>query len=137
MHPTGIYETVLYCEDLPSAERFYRDVVGLRLVSSVEERSRAFRVSQTQVLLIFRATVTKMGHRMVPTHGATGEGHVAFTIEPGTYESWKAHLARAGLEIEKEVRWEPVNGMERGRSIYVRDPGRNSIEFIEGPVWPA
>lgn len=137
MHPTGIHETVLYCEDLPRAERFYRDAVGLRLVSSVEERSRAFRVSPTQVLLIFRASVTRMGHAMVPAHGATGEGHVAFSIEPGMYEAWRVHLERAGVEIEKEVKWEPLDGMERGRSIYVRDPGRNSVELIEGPVWPA
>jgi catechol 2,3-dioxygenase-like lactoylglutathione lyase family enzyme len=136
MHPTGIHETVLYCEDLTGIERFYRDVVGLRMVSSVEDRSRAFRVSPSQVLLIFRASVTKLGHPMVPTHGATGEGHIAFTIEPGTYDAWKAHLIGSGLEIEKEVAWPPLNGMERGRSLYVRDPGRNSVEFIEGRVWP-
>ena len=136
MHPTAIHETILYCEDLPGAERFYRDVVGLRLISSVEERSRAFRVSPTQVLLVFRASVTKLGHPMVPAHGATGEGHIAFAIEPGTYDAWKTHLDRAGVEIEREVKWEPLKGMERGRSIYVRDPGRNSVEFIEGVVWP-
>lgn len=136
MHPAAIHETILYCEDLPGAERFYRDVVGLRLVSSVEERSRTFRVSPTQVLLVFRASITRLGHPMVPAHGAIGEGHIAFSIEPGSYDTWKSHLARAGHEIEREVRWEPLNGMERGRSIYIRDPGRNSVEFIEGVVWP-
>lgn len=136
MQPLSIQETILYCEDLPAAERFYREVVGLRLVSSVEERSRGFRVSASQVLLIFRASVTRLGHAMVPAHGAVGEGHVAFSIEGGTYEAWRSHLIRAGVEIEKEVKWEPLNGMERGRSIYVRDPGRNSVEFIEGEVWP-
>jgi len=137
MHPTSIHETILYCEDLPAAERFYRDVVGLRLVSSVEERSRAFRVSPTHVLLIFRASITRLGHPMVPAHGAIGAGHVAFSIEPGSYDTWKAHLARTGHEIEREVNWEPLNGMSRGRSLYIRDPARNSVEFIEGEVWPA
>ncbi len=137
MQPVAIHETVLYCEDLPDAERFYRDVIGLRLVSSVEERSRAFRVSATQVLLIFLASITRLGHHIAPAHGATGEGHIAFTIEAGSYDTWKAHLARAGVDIEKEVGWEPLDGLVRGRSIYIRDPGRNSVEFIEGAVWPA
>lgn len=137
MHPTSIHETILYCEDLAGAERFYRDVVGLRLVSSVEGRSRGFRVGPTQVLLVFRASITRLGHPMVPAHGSIGEGHVAFSIEPGTYDAWKSRLVQAEIAIEKEVDWEPLDGMERGRSIYVRDPGRNSVEFIEGEVWPA
>lgn len=151
MHITGIYETILYGEDLDAMERFYREVAGLRLVSRVEERSRGFRVSASQVLLVFRASVTKQGHPMVPTHGATGEGHVAFSIERGTYEAWRGRLIGAGLEIEKEVRWpapgEPRPGGGSGsasgadecvaRSMYVRDPAGNSVEFVEGDIWPA
>ncbi|QYK48263.1 MAG: VOC family protein [Phycisphaeraceae bacterium] len=137
MHPTGIHETILYGEDLDAMERFYREVVGLRMVSRVEERSRGFRVSASQVLLVFRASVTGLGHPMVPTHGATGEGHVAFTIERGTYEAWRGRLEGAGVAIEREVKWEPLDGVERGRSLYVRDPAGNSVEFIEGEVWPA
>lgn len=137
MHPTAIHETILYAEDLDAMERFYRDVVGLRLVSSVEGRSRGFRVGPTQVLLVFRASVTRQGHPMVPAHGTMGEGHVAFSVERGTYDAWRERLARAGIAVEREVDWEPREGMERGRSIYVRDPGRNSVEFIEGEVWPA
>lgn len=150
MHPTGIYETILYGEDLGAMERFYREVVGLRMVSRVEERSRGFRVSASQMLLVFRASVTRLGHPMVPTHGATGEGHVAFSIEPGTYEAWRERLADAGIAIEKEVCWpapgEPRPGGGRGegrgegecvaRSIYVRDPAGNSVEFVEGQIWP-
>ncbi len=140
-HPTGIYETILYGEDLPAMERFYRDVVGLWLVSGVEERSRGFRVSPTQMLLIFRASETLKGHPMVPTHGTTGEGHVAFAIERGTYDAWKERLALAGATIEKEVEWPVQAGVpetvgERARSIYVRDPARNSVELVEGDLWP-
>lgn len=158
MNITGIYETILYCEDLDAMARFYGEVIGLRLVSKVEERSRGFRVSPVQMLLVFRASVTKLGHPMVPTHGATGEGHVAFSIERGTYDAWRARLVDAGLEIEKEVQWpprgEPGQGATAGRgnaaglggaasssdeparSIYVRDPAGNSVELVEGDLWP-
>lgn len=150
MHPTGIYETILYGEDLDAMEQFYREVIGLRLVSRVEERSRGFRVSESQMLLVFRASVTKQGHPVVPTHAAVGEGHVAFSIERGTYEAWRARLVDAGVEIEKEVQW-PARGEPRpgggsggesgaderaARSMYVRDPARNSVEFVEGDLWP-
>lgn len=137
---TGIYETILYGEDLDAMERFYGEVIGLRLVSSMEERSRGFRVGPTQMLLVFRASVTKLGHPTVPTHGATGEGHVAFSIERGTYDAWRARLMEAGLEIEKEVEWpvEAAAGVEvtGARSLYVRDPAGNSVELVEGDLWP-
>src|SRR5438477_10727931 len=32
MRPGGIFETVLYAEDLAAAERFYRDAVGLEVI---------------------------------------------------------------------------------------------------------
>jgi hypothetical protein len=32
MRPSGIFETVLYAEDLGAAERFYRDAVGLEVI---------------------------------------------------------------------------------------------------------
>ena len=32
MQPGGIFETVLYVEDLAAAERFYRDAVGLQVI---------------------------------------------------------------------------------------------------------
>lgn len=135
MRITGVYETVLYGEDLDAMERFYGDVIGLRLVSRVEERSRGFRVSATQVLLVFRASVTKLGHPMVPTHGATGQGHVAFAIEPAMYGAWRARMIERGLEIEREVEWPPKEGRV-ARSIYVRDPAGNSVELVEGDLWP-
>jgi catechol 2,3-dioxygenase-like lactoylglutathione lyase family enzyme len=141
MHPTGIYETILYGEDLDAMERFYREVIGLRLVSKIEGRSRGFRVSPAQMLLIFRASRTTLGHPTVPAHGATGAGHVAFSIERGTYGAWRARLVEAGLEIEKEVEW-PVAaaaGVEGtgARSMYARDPAGNSVELVEGDLWPA
>lgn len=122
---------------------FYREVIGLRLVSSVEERSRGFRVSSTQVLLVFRASVTRLGHPAVPTHGAIGEGHVAFAIDKRMYDTWKEKLARDGVAIEQEVEWPLVPEGQSirtrsvtARSIYMRDPARNSVELVEGEVWP-
>ena len=96
------------------------------------DRGRAFRVAPAQVLLVFRASRTRVPDAQVPAHGAEGAGHVAFSIEPGAYEPWKQRLEAEGFAIEREIRWP-----EGGRSLYVRDPAGNSVELVEGKVWPA
>jgi len=128
---TGIYETVLYGEDLEALENFYAGVLGLRRVSGESHRSRALRVGPSQMLLLFRASETLKPHPLVPSHGSTGPGHLALSVEPGKLEAWREKLVAAGFPIEREVDW-PTGA----RSIYVRDPAGNSTELVEGQIWP-
>jgi len=43
---------------------------------------------------------------------------------------WKAHLEAKKIAIESEFEWP-----QGGRSIYIRDPSGNSIEFAEPRIW--
>lgn len=133
---SGVYETVLYGEDLDAMHAFYGGVLGLRHLGEGSERGRAFRVGAAgtggHVLLVFRASLTRREHAQVPSHGAEGAGHVALRVEGGTLGSWRERLVSAGIAVEREVVW-PIGG----RSIYVRDPAGNSVELVEGEVWPA
>jgi non-canonical purine NTP pyrophosphatase (RdgB/HAM1 family) len=43
---------------------------------------------------------------------------------------WRQRLTAAGIAIESEFEWP-----RGGRSIYVRDPAGNSIEFAEPRIW--
>jgi catechol 2,3-dioxygenase-like lactoylglutathione lyase family enzyme len=124
-----VYETVLYAEDLAAARAFYRDVLGLRLVSEPEEVATSFRLDDGGMLLLFDPRLSSQPGRPVPSHGATGAGHVAFSVQ--TLAEWTERLRAAGIEIEREVDW------GGGRSFYVRDPAGNSVEFVEGEVWPS
>ena len=126
----GVYETVLYAPDPPAAAAFYRAALGLELIEDPDELSAAFRLSDGGVLLIFNPQKSSLPGRPVPSHGAAGPGHVAFALEAGTYENALAVLRDAGVEIEREVDW------ERGRSIYFRDPAGNSVELVDGDIWP-
>ncbi|MFO1143760.1 MAG: glyoxalase/bleomycin resistance/extradiol dioxygenase family protein, partial [Amaricoccus sp.] len=45
-------------------------------------------------------------------------------------DQWRARLERAGVAVEADFRW--PNG---SRSIYVRDPAGNSVEFAEPALW--
>lgn len=128
---TNIHETVLYAADLAAAHRFYEKLLGLSQIGEMSGRGLVFRITDSAVLLIFDPTKTVIPGAGVPTHGATGAGHMAFTIPDGTLNDWREHLAGLNIPIEMEVAWP-----RGGHSLYIRDPANNSIEFIEGRVWP-
>lgn len=129
---SGIHETVLYAADVEAAAAFYRDVLGLAIVSTNPGQSAALRLpAGDAVLLIFDPTHAATAGRGVPTHGAIGPGHLAFRVLSGTLETWVAKLSAGGVAIELDRRWD-----RGGRSLYVRDPGGNSVELVDGRIWP-
>jgi catechol 2,3-dioxygenase-like lactoylglutathione lyase family enzyme len=125
-----VHETVLYGDDVAALAAFYTDVVGLRPVSSPDDHSAAFRLDDGGMLLLFTAARSSAPGRFVPSHGTHGEGHVAFKLGDGDLDACAAHLADQAVEVEREITW-PLGG----RSIYVRDPAGNSVEFVEGEIW--
>jgi catechol 2,3-dioxygenase-like lactoylglutathione lyase family enzyme len=125
------YETILYAEDLGAADRFYSGVLGLRRMSLDTHRGIGFRVDDRSVLLVFNPLETVKPHDLVPSHGARGQGHIAFRVDTGELPAWRAKLIGSGYEIEREVEW-PTGA----RSFYVRDAAGNSVEFAEGEIWP-
>lgn len=129
--PRAVLETALYVDDLDAAATFYRDVVGLAEHQRVPGR-HVFLRCETSMLMLFdpQATQSSGGRFPVPPHGATGEGHVCFKAAPEEMDAWEAHLRENGLDIEADFEW--PNG---ARSIYVRDPARNSVEFAEPKLW--
>jgi catechol 2,3-dioxygenase-like lactoylglutathione lyase family enzyme len=128
---TGVYETVIYADDVAAAAAFYRDVLGLRLVDGPDDLGAGFRLDDGGVLLIFDPSRASLPGRPVPSHGTSGAGHVAFGVEAGTLADWGEALRGRGVEIELERGWE-----RGGRSIYVRDPAGNSVELVDGDLWP-
>ena len=128
----GVYETVVYGHDLQAMAGFYADVLGLRLVAGPGELAAAFRLPSGAMFLVFDPSASGAPGRDVPSHGATGSGHVAFAVGQGQLEGWRALLDELGIEIEREVTWD-----QGGRSLYVRDPAGNSVELTEDDLWPA
>ncbi|WP_095083766.1 VOC family protein [Mesorhizobium sophorae] len=134
MIPSAILESALYVTDLDAAEKFYTGALGLDLLGRVDGRHLFFRCGPG-VLLIFNAEATKVppapdARLKVPPHGAVGEGHLCFAASADEIERWKAHLEAKKIAIESEFEWP-----QGGRSIYIRDPSGNSIEFAEPRIW--
>lgn len=126
MRPRRVYETVVYATDLDAARAFYRDVLNLR---EVEEG--VFRLDDEAVLLLFDPTRSSQPGRPVPSHGPTGAIHVAFSVGEGELDAWTERFQASGVELEQDKEW------GRGaRSLYVRDPAGNSVELVEGDLWP-
>ena len=128
MKPDRIFETVLYAEDLNAAKKFYSDVLGL----SIYRESEYFLVYrlESSVLLIFDPKLSAEDGRPVPSHGAVGEGHIAFGASHDQTEAWRQHFLNKGIPIDEVVKWS-----EGGKSVYVRDPAGNSIEFAPSTLW--
>lgn len=129
--PKAVLETALYVSDLDEAAAFYRDVVGLDEHLRVPGR-HVFLRCETSMILLFNPNETQVsdGKFPVPPHGAIGEGHICFCAERGEMDRWQDHLTSKGIEIEADFEW-PGGA----RSIYVRDPALNSVEFAEAKLW--
>jgi catechol 2,3-dioxygenase-like lactoylglutathione lyase family enzyme len=127
VRPRRVYETVVYATDYDAGVAFYRDVLGLRAVSD-----GAFRLDDEAMLLIFDPASSSQPGRAVPSHGPTGAVHVAFSVGEGELDPWRERLLALDVEIEQEIEWP-----RGGRSIYVRDPAGNSVELVEGDLWPS
>jgi catechol 2,3-dioxygenase-like lactoylglutathione lyase family enzyme len=134
MQPSAILESALYVTDLEAAEIFYAGVLGLEKIAGAENRHVFFRCG-SGVLLLFNAQATRQppspGARLpVPPHGASGQGHLCFAATASEIEDWKTRLEAKGVAIEADFEW-PAGG----RSIYLRDPSGNSLEFAEPKIW--
>jgi catechol 2,3-dioxygenase-like lactoylglutathione lyase family enzyme len=131
--PESILETALYVDDLDAAVAFYGGVLGLDCSHRVPGRHVFFRLAAA-MLLLFDPEATRVasgGSLPVPPHGgAPGRGHVCFAADAAALEAWVARLGAAGVAIEADFRW--PNG---ARSVYVRDPAGNSVEFAEPRLW--
>ena len=130
---SGVLEAALYIDNLDAAKGFYGDVLGLEKITEVEGRHVFYRAGDT-VVLLFIAEQTRIptanAKLPVPPHGAEGQGHLCFAADAAALKAWHERLESAGIEIEADFEW--PNG---ARSIYVRDPAGNSIEFAEPKLW--
>lgn len=130
--PISILETALYVDDLDAAEGFFGGLLELERVSRAGNRSVFYRCG-AGMLLVFNPEETRVPSGAgipVPVHGASGAGHVCFSASNEEIETWRDRLQAAGVEIEQDFTW--PNG---ARSLYVRDPAGNSIEFAEPQLW--
>ena len=133
----GILESILYGDDLPAMQSFYANVMGLEQVAFEPDRHIFFRCGNG-MLLIFHPRSTSetdvtVGDAVIPRHGATGPGHLAFSVSASTLSDWQQHLAKMQVDVESIITWSADR--PQVRSIYFRDPAGNSVELACPKLW--
>ncbi len=131
MRAGPILETILYAEDLTAARHFYEKILGLAVYGETTPRFVFFR-HHDQMLLVFHPQLSAAltASDGPPPHGATGSGHVCFRSSLAEQAQWERRFAENTIAIDRIVDW-PGGG----RSLYVRDPAGNSVEFAESRIW--
>lgn len=126
----NVAEAVLYVKDLGRARPFYTSVLGLPVTNDFGDAC-FLQTGPNSTLILFELEALEQRVSVIPAHGAHGRGHVAFAIEPGEMDAWRARLQAHGVEIEHEQDW-PLGT----HSIYFRDPDDNSLELIDRHHYP-
>jgi len=127
-------ETALYFDDLARAAAFYRDTLGLRVMSE-SARLVSMDAGGGTVLLLFHRGETAQGLRwpdgFIPPHDGAGPLHLAIGVAADALDAWERWLSARGVEIESRVGW-----TRGGRSLYFRDPEGHSVELVTPGTWP-
>lgn len=132
LSPSSILEAALYSDDLDAAEHFYGTLLNLEKVMRAGNRHVFFKCGQGMLLIFNPAetnTISETGIP-VPPHGAVGPGHMCFSASDKEIDEWIVLFENNDIDVEMDFKW--PNG---ARSIYVRDPYGNSIEFAEPKLW--
>jgi len=132
----GVVETILYADDLDRAVAFYRDVLGLALMTGDGDRFQSLDSGAGRVLLLFKRGGTLAPQPVatggfIPAHDGHGPHHIAFAIAAADYDGWCAWLRSRGVAIESETHWP-----RGGRSVYFRDPEQHLVELVTPGIWP-
>ena len=128
-----LLESSLYCDDLARSTRFYRDVLGFKLLVT-SDRLVALDAGGQTVLLLFRRGASAQGIELpdgrIPPHDGAGPLHVAFAVPAAELPEWEARLTTAGVAVERRSSWP-----RGGTSVYFRDPDGHLVELATPGVW--
>lgn len=126
----GLAEIVLWVRDKETTVAFYRDLLGLEVISSpslpnvfLRAGDGAAGVPQMLVLVPLPPEAAHVGANGEPRQGKLH--HLAFELAPQDFDAQAARLIEAG--------YQPRGGKHpvlESRTMYVDDPDGNEVEFI-------
>jgi catechol 2,3-dioxygenase-like lactoylglutathione lyase family enzyme len=111
----GVYEVAIRVKDMPRAEAFYRDVLGLAEGLRDERRNWVFLWAGGQAGMVV----------LQEDQGAWPAQHIAFTVDEADIERAAEALRAHGVAVRGPVfhAWMPA------KSIYFADPDGHALEL--------
>jgi catechol 2,3-dioxygenase-like lactoylglutathione lyase family enzyme len=113
--------TVIFARDMKKMRRFYQDVMGFPIHSSLGEGWTAYQVGACLLALTERGVM----FRDAPTPQGALSLQLAFRVTPGEVDQCAEALRAAGIAIEME----PADQPWGHRTVFFRDPDGNVLEI--------
>lgn len=128
----GLAEIVLWVTDMEAALEFYRDRLGLEVISPPELPNKFLRAAQPDggipELIVLIQHPDSM-HEFPREKAKRPLHHIAFRVDRRAYGELENRFIEAGIEVRHGVH--PV--LKNVRTFYVDDPAGNEVEVI-GPA---
>ena len=121
----GIAEIVLWTSDKEHALRFYRDLLGLEVISPPELRNTFLKVADGHAGIPQMIVLVPKTDEVMAQPSGYQLHHMAFELPPDAFDAQQATLVAAGYAPRGGVH--PVLA---SRTMYVDDPDGNEVEFI-------
>jgi lactoylglutathione lyase len=112
----GVYEVAVRVKDLARAERFYKDVLGLKEGLRDEQRNWLFMYAGANAGMVV----------LQEDKSEWPKQHFAFTVSEADISSAEKILKDQGVEVSAPVIHEWMNSV----SLYFDDPDGNALELI-------
>ena len=122
----GISEIVLWAHDGPATVSFYRDVLGLTIISPPERTNPIFlKAGDGRAGIPQMIVVVQLPADAPAFSGPRTLHHLAFEVEPAVFDAEHARLTALGFELRAGQH--PVIA---SRTMYLNDPEGNEVELI-------
>ncbi|HEX7737915.1 MAG TPA: VOC family protein [Ktedonobacteraceae bacterium] len=124
-HVVGIAEIVLWTADKERALTFYRDLLGLAVISPPTLPNVFLKVSAGSAGIPQMIVLVPKSEEIKARPAGYQLNHLAFELPPDAFDAQYAELVTAG--------YRPRDGKHpvfASRTMYIDDPDGNEVEFI-------
>ncbi len=120
--PLRLRHVALRVADLPACERFYRDILGLKVAWRPDD-DNVYLTSGSDKLALHRRSGAPLA-----TH--QGLDHIGFALkDESAVDAWHDHLSAHGIAVASP----PRTHRDGTRSFYCSDPEGNVVQLLFDP----